>query len=44
MSIGAKTGKLGRAGDGFDPAACPPAERIGLVHEAFPAVRIVTTS
>lgn len=43
MSSGAKTGKLGRAEDGFDPAAyAPVAERISLFYETFPAGRIVT--
>src|SRR2546423_13423037 len=43
MSSGAKTGKLGRADDGFDPAAYTPvAERINLFYGAFPAGRIIT--
>ena len=43
MRSGAKTGKLGRAEDGFDPAAyAPVAERISLFYDAFPSGRIVT--
>ena len=43
MSSEAKTGKLGRADDGFDPAAyAPVAERISLFYGAFPSGRIVT--
>ena len=43
MPSGAKTGKLGRAEDGFDPAAyAPVAERISLFYDAFPSGRIVT--
>jgi hypothetical protein len=43
MSSGAKTGKLGRGDDAFDPAAyAPVAERISLFYEAFPRGRIIT--
>jgi hypothetical protein len=43
MSSEAKTGKLGRGDDAFDPAAyAPVAERISLFYEAFPRGRIIT--
>ena len=43
MSSEAKTGKLGRSDDAFDPAAyAPVAERITLFYESFPRGRIIT--
>jgi hypothetical protein len=43
MTSGAKTGKLGRGDDAFDPAAyAPVAERISLFYESFPRGRIIT--
>lgn len=43
MSSEAKTGKLGRGDDAFDPAAyAPVAERITLFYESFPRGRIIT--